>query len=125
MSKGMTIVNDLGAPALVGVLATYSYIQQSITDLPGNVFELLLGNVGTLVLSLIVGYWLYRANQRKDARIEAQHAAALSENAAHTASMIADMRARLEAVTHERNQYLQELLEERGETPRAAKRRPA
>jgi hypothetical protein len=105
MSKGMQIVNDLGNPALVGVLATYTYIQQAATDLPTNVFELLLGNVGTLVLSLIVGYWLYRANQRKDARIEAQHAAAL-----------ADLVARLEAVTHERNDYLNELLEERGDS---------
>ena len=64
---------------MVGVVAVYSYIQQATETLPGNVFELLLGNVGTLVLSLIIGYWLYRANQRKEERIERQQAALIDE----------------------------------------------
>jgi hypothetical protein len=64
---------------MVGILAVYSYAQQAAEGLPANVFELLLGNVGTLVLSLIVGYWLYRANQHQRERIERMQAAALEE----------------------------------------------
>jgi cell division protein FtsB len=67
---------------MVGILAVYSYAQQAAEGLPANVFELLLGNVGTLVLSLIVGYWLYRANQQQRARIEKMQDDALAAKTA-------------------------------------------
>lgn len=66
----MHILNDIWQPATVGVLTAYTYAQEVREGLPANVFDLLLGNVGTLVLSLIVGYWLYRANQHQRERID-------------------------------------------------------
>lgn len=66
----MHIINDIWQPATVGVLTVYTYAQEVREGLPANVFELLLGNAGTLVLSLIVGYWLYRANQQQRERID-------------------------------------------------------
>ena len=79
MRQLMHIVQDIAPGAMILLLGIYAYIQQVIDGLPGNVFDLLLGNAGTLVLSLIVGYWLYKANQRKEERIERQQAAALAD----------------------------------------------
>lgn len=83
----MHIVNDIGQPALVGLLAAYTYAQEAADALPGNVFDLLLGNVGTLVLSLIVGYWLYRANQAQRERIDKIQSEALAAKDAEIASL--------------------------------------
>ena len=74
----MHIINDIWQPATVGVLTAYTYAQEVRDGLPANVFELLLGNAGTLVLSLIVGYWLYRANQQQRERIDKMQASEIA-----------------------------------------------
>lgn len=86
----------------MGILAVYTYIQQAVQEVPSGLIDLLLGNVGTLVLSLVIGFWLYKANQRKDRMLEQQ-----------TNDLFNDMKSRLDQVTRERNEYLAELLQER------------
>ena len=116
MNRQMQIIDDIAPGAMVGLLAVYTYAQQAMDGLPAGAVDLLLGNVGTLVLALIIGLWLYKANQKQREQLEKT-----------TSDRFADMQARLEQVTRERNEYLAELLEERemNAGARPARRRPA
>lgn len=105
----MHAVQDIAPGAMVGILAAYKLLQEASDAIPGNLMDLLLGNVGTLVLSLIIGYWLYRANQQQRQRLEAIQEAQVN-----------DLRAQIARLEGERERLMLELLEEH---PRPARRR--
>jgi nitrogen fixation-related uncharacterized protein len=117
MSKGMQLANDLGTPALVGLLGLYTALAQALDDAaPPDLWERIMGPNGVMVLVVIIAALLYAANKKQREQLEKA-----------TDSRLEDMQKRLEQVTKERNEYLAELLEEREANAgaRPARRRPA
>lgn len=106
----MQIVNDLGAPAMVGVLAAYKLIQDATDEIPSGLVDLLFSNLGTLALSLFIGYVLYLTNKAQRKKLDDLQQ-----------GVIDDLRTQIAALRAERDELLHEIMED---TPKPARRRP-
>lgn len=107
----MQIASDLSTPALVGVLAGYKLLQDATDEIPDGFVDLLFSNLGTLALSLFIGWALYMTNKAQRKKLDELQQA-----------IIDDLKDQLEQVKGERDELLHQLLPD--ETPRPARRRP-
>lgn len=118
--KSMQVLENAAPGALVAVLGGYTWITSIMQEGGGDVMKDIQGQFGALVLAVVVIGVLTKIVSYLRERLDTANA-----------DRVADLQARLEQVTKERNEYLHELLEEREEAatrrdePRPARRRPS
>jgi hypothetical protein len=62
----MQLANDLGTPALVGLLGLYTALAQALDDAaPPDFWERIMGPNGVMVLVIIIAALLYAANKKQ------------------------------------------------------------